>query len=194
MSNAIKQESPLVHVDITAHGLAPEVLTLEEQAFHGHTNLRGRVDDAVFMSAAEKVLGVALPVAANTFVTKDDIKVFWLGPDEWLIVTPPDHQTKIQEALRLALQETFFAVTDVTGAQTILTVSGSAARDFLSAECPLDIHPRVFKPGDCAQTHLAKATALIYQVDDKPTYGIIFRRSFADYLGRWMLTVAGDFA
>ncbi len=48
--------------------------------------------------------------------------------------------------------------------------------------CPLDPHPDVFRPGDCAQTHLAKANILLHALDDAPTFHLTVTRNFAEYL------------
>ena len=61
-------------------------------------------------------------------------------------------------------------------------MAGAYARDVLAKGCPLDLHPREFKPGDCAQSHYAKASVLLYQADDAPTYHLTVARSFAEYL------------
>ena len=73
------------------------------------------------------------------------------------------------------------AVTDVTGGQTVITLSGPRTRDVLAKGCPLDLHPSVLRPGDCAQTLLAKANVIIRCVDDSPSYELTVRRSFAHY-------------
>ena len=60
------------------------------------------------------------------------------------------------------------------------------SRGLLAKGCPLDLDQRVFAPGQCAQTRIAKTGALIWQIDDKPTFDIVVRRSFASYLWRWL--------
>ncbi|HWT96564.1 MAG TPA: hypothetical protein VN229_03085, partial [Terriglobales bacterium] len=57
----------------------------------------------------------------------------------------------------------------------------------------LDLHPRVFGPGQCAQTGMAKANILLHQLDDKPSYDIYVLKSFSDYLFRWSEQIAKDF-
>jgi len=64
---------------------------------------------------------------------------------------------------------------------------GSAGRARSSAKgCPLDLHPRVFEPGCCAQSRLARTLVTIVQIDASPRYELIVRRSFADYLWQWL--------
>ena len=64
------------------------------------------------------------------------------------------------------------------------------AVDVLREGCSLDFHPRVFRPGLCAQTTVAKAGVLIYYVDQEPTIDLIVRRSFAEYLALWLQDAA----
>ena len=55
----------------------------------GHINLRGNADDDRFVEGAAEVLGQGLPLQPNT-LTRSEHRVYWLGPDEWQIVTPLD--------------------------------------------------------------------------------------------------------
>ena len=50
----------------------------------GFINLRGDSQDADFLNAAEAATGQRLPVKANT-VSEGELRVYWLGPDEWLL-------------------------------------------------------------------------------------------------------------
>ena len=164
-----------------------DAVIISERPFQGHLNLRGDPEDADFMSAAESVLGFGLPTAPNTVAARGELLALWLGPDEWHIATPPAAQTPLLDSLEAALNGMHVAVTDVTGGQTMITVSGPRARDVLSKGCPLDLHPAVFKPANCAQTLLAKANVLIHCVDNSPpTFELIVRRSFAEYTALWL--------
>jgi sarcosine oxidase subunit gamma len=48
-------------------------------------------------------------------------------------------------------------VVDVGANRTTLLVSGPAARAVLERGCTLDLHPRSFTAGHCAQTTFARA-------------------------------------
>jgi sarcosine oxidase subunit gamma len=67
-----------------------------------------------------------------------------------------------------------------------MRISGENAAAVLAKGCTLDLHPKTFHSGQCAQTGLAKASILIGKVDDVPTYDIFIRRSFAEYLALWL--------
>ena len=168
-------------------------VTISERPFLGHLNLRGDPGDVGFTSAAAAVLGFALPTEPNTVAARGALLALWLGPDEWLVVTPPTTQTRLSDSLEAALHGMHVAVTDVTGGQTVITLSGPRARDVLAKGCPLDLHPAVFKPADCATTLVAKANVTIRCVDDSPSFELIVRRSFAEYTALWLHDAALEY-
>ena len=171
-------------------------VTAAERPFLGYVNLRGEVNDASFVDAARNVLGVDLPSSANTIVETEGLIVCWLGPDEWMVIIRPDDETEIIAALREALGGLHAAITDTTGGYTMLNLSGSRVRDLLAKGCTLDLHPRAFAPGQCAQTNLAKTSVLLLprtNNSDLQSFDVVVRRSFADYLARWLVDSAREY-
>ena len=156
-----------------------------ERAFWGHVNLRGDGTDEAFQAGVESVVGARAPIESNTVSRVGEAAIAWLGPDEWLVVSPPDVKDGLAAKLQGALTGLHVSVNDISGGQTIIRLRGARARDLLNKGCPLDLHPRAFRAGQCAQSHIAKSNALIIQLDDRPTYDVVVRRSFADYLARW---------
>ena len=49
----------------------------------------------------------------------------------------------------------------------------------LNCGCPLDLHPRVLRPGDCAQSLLGHVNALFYRPDERSAFIVMVARSFA---------------
>jgi sarcosine oxidase subunit gamma len=123
-----------------------------------------------------ELLGTPLPVVPNTGTEA----VLWLGPDQWLVFGASEDQ------LRTALGGTPGSVVDVSANRVVYELSGPAARDVLEQGCAIDLHPRAFGPGRCAQTMLARANVLLHQVDAAPTYRLLVRPSFAGYLTAWL--------
>lgn len=189
-----KLESPMVQVDFTQISAAPEVLSIKEEAFAGHINLRGLPEDKDFMSGAEKVLGLSLPVKANTFVSNDSLTALWYGPNEWLLITEQGAELELIADLKAVIEGSFSSVTDISGGNTILIISGEKAQELLEKGTPLDLHASVFGEGQCAQTVLAKANMTIFQPAETLAYTVVIRRSFSDYLGTWMIDAAGEFS
>ena len=191
-----RRESPLVRFGLPARAeveCAKARVICAERPFLGHINVRGDAADARFVAAVSAVVGTAVPIAPNTVARGGDNIVYWLGPDEWLIVTPAEREDAISRELRAALAGLFVAVTEIGGGQTVITLRGDAVRELLAKGCPLDLHARAFGVDRCAQSHLAKAPILIRQVDEMPSFEIVVRRSFADYLWTWLEDAATEY-
>ena len=155
---------------------------LEERPLVGKVTLRGNAEDAAFAAAAKSMLGVALPTAPNTMAEAGIYQVAWVGPDEWLIYTADGAQTPLINKFRTACAGMHVAVVDVSDYYTVIRVSGQKARDLLAKGCPLDLHPDVFKTGQCAGSVFIKSTIRINCIDDSPVFDIQIRWSFAEYL------------
>lgn len=168
-------------------------LSLAELVPPGALNLRGDPADHGFVTKAGAVLGCVLPSAPNSVQSAADLTILWLGPDEWLVLTAPGAESALSERLEAALLETHAAVTDVSGNRAHLRLRGAAAREVLAKGCPLDLHPRVFKPGSCAQTVLARTSVLLHLLDDAPTFDLFPRRSFAPYVVAWLADAMRDY-
>ena len=188
MSDLFQQESPLVQIELgEPKGNAPRI---EEKPFRGYINLRGRADHTGFIAGILKVLGVEAPTRANTVIEAGENRIYWLGPDEWLIVTPAGQQDRVKQELLAALDAVFSSVVDNSSGLTMIHITGAEAAALIATDCPLDLHPQEFKPGQCAQTRLAKAGMTIAPLADGAGFELIIRRSFADYLLLWLQDAA----
>ena len=151
----------------------------------GHINLRGNADDSRFVEAVAEVLGQTLALRPNT-LTQSEHRIYWLGPDEWQVVTAPDRVGDLLSQLEQTLAGQHVAINDISGGQVALHLSGDDVPALLAKACTLDLHPSVFDVGDCAQSGLAKANVLLGCIDAAPVYEIIIRRSFSEYLLQWL--------
>ena len=129
-------------------------------------------------------------------ITEGDRTTLGLGPDEWLVLGPYGTQAAIERDLRDAIARDggWGAVTDVSAARTTFVLGGLRAREVLATGCSLDLHPRVFAPGNCAQTDLGRANVVLHQVDDTPTYELLVAGSFAAYVAAWLAGAVEDHA
>ncbi|WP_369250803.1 sarcosine oxidase subunit gamma [Streptomyces sp. R41] len=150
---------------------------------------KGAAADAVGLA-----LGLQLPLEPNTVVRAGELTALWFGPDEWLLVGPPGSQRDLESRIRSATGDEPVSVTDVSAQRTTLLVTGSRARDLLAHGCPLDLHPRAFGAGRCAQTTLAR-THIVLVARDEPRAGfwVLVRSSFAGYLTDWLLDAAAEY-
>ena len=166
---------------------------LRELPFLAQLDLRLGADDVEARDAVESVIG-ALPIEPNTVHGGADAAVLWLGPDEWLVVGPPDGEAALASQLHEALggARRRVAIVDVSANRTTLELNGPRVRELLEFGCPIDLHPRAFGPGRCAQTLLARANVLIWFVTDEPepVYRLLVRPSFAAYVAAWLADAA----
>jgi sarcosine oxidase subunit gamma len=118
----------------------------------------------------------------------DGRTVYWLSPNEWLIVCPHADEQSLADQLREGLHAQVASVVQISGGQTVFLLEGNSARELLAKGCPLDLHPRAFAIGHCAQSHVEKVPVLL-----RPIAGgieLVVRRSFADSLWQWLEMVA----
>jgi sarcosine oxidase, subunit gamma len=158
---------------------------LREDPYPAQVGLRVDPESEAAVRAGE-ALGIELPVEPNTAARSGERSVLWLGPDEWLVVEPAGREAETELVLREALAGEG-AVVDLSANRTALLLSGPSAREVLATCCALDLHPRAFGPGDCAQTLVAQAQAIIELVDDTPAFRVLVRPSFAAYVAEWLL-------
>lgn len=166
---------------------------LAELPFLAQVNIRldakGAAADAVGLA-----LGLQLPLEPNTVVRAGELTALWLGPDEWLLVGPADTERDLESRIREAAGDEPVAVTDVSAQRTTLLVAGSHARDLLAHGCSLDLHPRTFGPGRCAQTTLGRTQVVLVSRDEPGSgFWVLVRSSFALYLTDWLLDAATEY-
>ena len=197
MANTYLRQTPLahLHLDARAANEAADAITgvhIGERLLLGMMNLRGQRTNPAFGSAVIKVVGAALPNVNETSGKPEGVHVLGLGPDEWLIITPTGEEADIHANLEKATTEFHTAVTLTGESMTVIRLAGAHARGVLAKGCPVDIHPRVFGPGQCAQTILARADMTMHQTADD-AYDIIVRRSFAEYVWTWLEDAAREY-
>ncbi len=166
-------------------------LVLGETAPRGCLNIRGDADRPGFLAAVSAVAGVALPVQPCSWRAAGHTAAYWLGPDEWLVATQAGAEADLESGLRDRLEGSF-SIVDTTGNQVWLNLSGPSLGQILQKSSPYDFHPRNFTPGRCVQTTFAKASALLAANADG-SVDLAVRRSYADYLDRWIADAAEEY-
>ena len=153
--------------------------------------LRVRAAEAAWVATALAVLGLDLPRAPNT-VRLGDRRLLWTGPGEWLL-TAAEGGLPDLAAIGAALGDIPYLLADITDGREVIALSGNNARALLAKGCSLDLHPRQFTTGQCAQTLLARVPVLLVQTSDEPRFDLIVDRSLAAYLWDWIGVAAGSF-
>ncbi len=155
-------------------------IALTEVLIAAAWNVQGDASRADFIEQVTRQFSIGLPVAANTTARTDALTTFWLGPHSWLLVAKSDSSPLadfIQK--RDALNAAGGALFDLSASRVAYRLAGTHATELLATGCPLDLHPRAFRTGDCAQSVFGRVNALLYKSDDAPTFVIMVARSFA---------------
>jgi sarcosine oxidase subunit gamma len=137
--------------------------------------------------------GVPLPMQPNRVASMRELRTLWLGPDEWLVTAPEGLFPDLIGRLSRAPANRHAAVTDLSASRAIIEIAGPRARDLLGKGSGLDLHPRAFGPGQCAQTVFARLPVIIDQLGAAPLYRLFVRRSAALWLAEWLIDAAQEF-
>ncbi len=154
--------------------------------------VRGSVDAGAFTEAVRTVTGAEVPVRAHAVTRGVRANILWLGPDEWLVVTPRLDDALLAE-LEQALDDTPSLVSDVSHGRAILGLAGANARETLAKGFAIDLHADAFAVDQVMQSALARAHAMVHRLDDEPCFHVYVHRSFADYLYQWLSDAADEF-
>jgi sarcosine oxidase subunit gamma len=141
-------------------------------------------------SEAQRLFGVGMPHAANTVVGAGSVSAVWLGPESWLIVSGAA-PLEDYEAKRDALNAAGGALFDVSASRVAYALLGVRAADVLAAFCPLDLHPRAFPAGTCAQSVFGRVNALYRRVEGG--FVVLVARSFGRDVWHGLSSVAREY-
>lgn len=197
MVETYQRRTPLAHLGLVGRaataGKASSGVTMSEVGHRTIINIRGTASDPAFVAAVKSATGVDLPMWANSVTTNGDRQILWLGPNEWWVTAKDGEADALLSALRNAFGSQHATACDVSESRAVIAVKGPKARDVLMRGISLDLHPKVFKAGQCAQTGLSRCNVLLHLADDSPRFEIYVLKSFSDYLWRWLEQIAGDF-
>lgn len=156
--------------------------SLRQLPWCGKINLRGEPHDTQFLDAVREVVGSRLPQQANHTAIGDQMLIFGLGPNEWMLHCELEHTATVLHNLQHNLIPTHHALTEVTDYYSMLELQGQYAIAALARGCPLDLHERSFPAKQCAQSRYGNASILLYKPDAAPLFTIQVRWSYAEYV------------
>lgn len=183
--------TPLHHITLP-ETVADAGIVMSEDKLVGHLNLRGNPADQAFTETVAKVLGVALPMEPHTGAEVGATRIYWLSPNEWLLLVAPDTQEQVELDLRAALKGQHMAITDISSGQTLVNLAGTAVDELMLKSTVYDCHISNFPVGKVVQTTFAKTGATIYKCADG-SFDLVIRRSFADYFYLWLKDASGEY-
>lgn len=131
---------------------------------------------------------LGFPTEPNTVTIAGDRDVLWLGPNEWLVVGGPGTAGAVEAELESSLAGHHHAVVDVSANRTVIELTGPSRHDLLSSACPIDLHPRSWGNGRCAQSVFGAAPILLQEREGATR--LFVRPSFARYVVDLLLAAA----
>jgi len=188
-----RAESPLHHADLASMANktpAEGGVCLQEQKLLGHLVLRGSLQNDSFTKGFAEVLGFALPGPLQS-TEGGDASVRWIAPDEWLLIVPGVVAFSLEKRLREVIKG-HFAITNVSGGQTVLTLSGNDAVNVLKKSIGYDLRDSNFPVGKVVTTTFVKTQAVIRRTGEQQ-WELVIRRSFADYVWLWLQDACAEY-
>ncbi|MEJ2741321.1 MAG: sarcosine oxidase subunit gamma family protein [Gammaproteobacteria bacterium] len=165
-------------------------ITLWEEALKTHLVIRGDAADDAFQKGVKAATGLAVPTQLSS-AQNEHWTLSWISPDEWLLVGPGTEAFTMELALHEQLSG-HYSVVNASGGQTLVRLSGEKARAVLMKSCPYDVHDRNFPVGKVVTTVFAKSQTTLRRLDEND-WELVVRRSFADYVWRWLLDASHEF-
>ena len=183
-NNAEIQAHHSMHHVSRKHVAGNDHYSLTEKAV-GHLVIR--IPETNLKTAAKAIKSVTKLAMPKTLEAKSnkDFSLFWLSPDELLLITPEKTEADVESKLRKAMKG-HFAIVDVTGGQTLLELSGDRAETILKKSTVYDVHESNFPIGKVVTTKFAKSQVIVTRVA-ADGFQLIVRRSFSDYIWQWMV-------
>lgn len=159
---------------------------VNEVSLKGYISLRGNAADPSFTGIVSGIIGTQLPPNPCTFSEANGVMALWLSPDEWLIIAPRALVGVMIREIESALAGVRHQVADNSGGFTKVILSGRNAKDVLYHCTVYDLDK--LGEGRVAGTTLGRSSTYLYRQGG--TYFLVFRRSFADYIWRFLVRAA----
>jgi sarcosine oxidase, subunit gamma len=139
--------------------------------------------------AAGKAFGIELPDVCRA-ASSQGRAALWLGPDEWLLLAPPNDGDAITRQFAAEVT-TPHALIDVSHRSAGIVVDGPRAAELINCGCALDLRANAFPVGMCTRTLFEKVAIILWRVNSH-TYHVEIERSFAPYVWTMLIEMRGS--
>ena len=146
-------------------------VTIEELSLTGKINIRGKSSDKEFMKNIGSALNLVLPIEPNVRIFNNNISIMWLGPNEWLVITPENEKDGIISLLKSNLNPQKTAITDVSFNRVVLRLEGEKVFTLLSKFLVANLEKILKTNFSVAQSIFIKIPVLFVRnnTDEEPT-------------------------
>ena len=160
-------------------------VTIEELSLTGKINIRGKSSDKEFMKNIGSALNLVLPIESNVRIFNNNISIMWLGPNEWLVITPENEKDGIISLLKSNLNPQKTAITDVSFNRVVLRLEGEKVFTLLSKFLVANLEKILKTNFSVAQSIFIKIPVLFVRnnTDEEPTsLDLHLNRSHTNYV------------
>ncbi|MFT6605368.1 MAG: sarcosine oxidase subunit gamma [Halocynthiibacter sp.] len=163
-------------------------VTISEQPVRGMISLRADLTNSKIAKLVKKQTGCEMPEQGGAEFG-EEAAVFWMSPDEALILCDYSDAPRRALALREELGDIHSLITVVSDARTSFRIEGAQWRDVLAKLTPADIAPDHFAPGMLRRSRIAQ-TAAAFWTEEEESAELICFRSVAQYVFELLKTSA----
>lgn len=148
---------------------------IAEEPPQGMITVRGDLASAKMKKAVGEV------PALRKVVFTSNTEVFWMSPDELMVLCPYAEVGDQLAKIEAALAGTHHLAVDVSDARAMFSLSGEKIREVLAKLTPADLRPSALPALELRRTRLAQVPAAFWLRDDAAAQIICFR-SVARYV------------
>ncbi|TBW34610.1 sarcosine oxidase subunit gamma [Siculibacillus lacustris] len=139
------------------------------------------------VAAASSAFGLVLPEPVGATAEAAGRAALCLGPDEWLLIAPPEAAAEIVPAF--AALTAPLSLVEIGDRDAALELTGPLVAEALAAEIPVDLDLAAFPVGRATRTLFGKAGVMLWRRGAE-RFRLAFGRSFAGYVtGRLAVAV-----
>lgn len=187
MSEALSSSLPVEGKAETAGASGAVSIIVRDDVAVTHIAARRGVR-AALDGRARASFGVDLPSKPQAIEAADAV-IVWAGPEQWLIIEPRSAGADASAKLA-SLLSGLAAVVDVSDSRGLVRISGAAAASVLAKGVPIDLHERIFKPGDAAITHFDHLGIVIWRLPQGEGFEIACARTYSEFFLDGLLRAA----
>lgn len=190
----INAVSPLQHAKVPplpAQSAGAAGVVFSPEVGQGLLSLRMAGDASGQRDAFAELVGINLPTVPLTSSTGVDRVVRWISPDEWLLSVPREELFALEVSFAQGMPA-HYGLVNVTGGLAVWGLSGPPVVELLRKCVPVDLHRTAFPTGKVVSTLCAKSSVILRRHGDE-AFELVVRRSFADYLWRWINDASREF-
>jgi len=130
------------------------------------------------------------PAIPNSAIAQQDLSLYWIAPEKWLLRAPADREDEMLSITRLQLAPVDISIVLVSDSLKFFNIDGPDADQIVAIASPLDIHSSIFPDHGATYTEAFGLKALLMRVPGG--FEIAVESSFADMIADYFVRVTAD--